>query len=1003
DPEIHATRTQVERTAGQIRVPITELNLKDDTPVHFNFGVDGTRPGQMSLMIDGVPRKGTRFRTYLTREIAEWKRPESAPAYDPGNKERYIEIHVEDTEHFPDQGIVRIGRELFEYTSKDSTTFYCKDLDSFGGRSVANSSNHGGARMRWYEFRDDLEVDNEGRATQNESDMNQAGQEQTPSHPQGAAVELYGYSAPIYRNTPVTVASATLTDAIGTYAVGRGFLKNPEPIVIPTPQGPPLNLGRGLMEGNTDDIELADPLPDQKGKGYPPDKAEERIYEAFPESGGFALLVQRGFRVRSTQLGVGGEIFVGGVEVIRYGRRRGHILTGIQRGVQLPNLKPQQNASTFDGKAHIFVTDWAPNIFVDTGAGGQGTPVRELAGYVLYVVPISLPVNGSLTDPTVLGWTEWAQIYPKDDERKTEWVRYDVIVEGRHLVRSQERAFTRLHNRITGQTRRGNIDLNRGGGTIQNPADEPAYDPPDQTLIDIPRIGYVEQVENDFPVIYQTRLALEFRGDQRFTGTTPHEHAAGTMVLPTHRLELDRGIYGGLSARAGRNDRVAFVGGTQASGSNRPPTEWHSVNWVCQRHGFDGNQGNNTTAAELLGPFPFQLIGLKDAVKQVFVGGAQRDDFRDTRLVDRVVKFPSGELPAAYVDHAKFGGSDEYAAMQGLVDELVALARRSEPLVLLADVDEEAAQFAVHQHLQVFPWGTITVAQDLTRLTPNYGGLVMIDDEILAFQSHAGGVFQVAENGRGLLGTEARAHGRGARVHFLRHLPAAILASGVSENSHQLVVNNLGNLPRVAGTVLMGRELLHYTWTVLNQMMEMPIWREPEDEDQQERVEKGLFRGRYGTIPQGAAAGEAAIWFPHRYWDRFHERADDPEMAYAQVTLNQNSVFYETIRWKEENPDEQFLDLRCYVRVDELAPFDGDPDTERMLFLFKEGETNDKANTLGRQGSVLEARFVTEYRPGAFDPEAFLMHSWKLTPTLRECVISYQGETRILKETVVQR
>jgi hypothetical protein len=240
-------------------------------------------------------------------------------------------------------------------------------------------------------------------------------------------------------------------------------------------------------------------------------------------------------------------------------------------------------------------------------------------------------------------------------------------------------------------------------------------------------------------------------------------------------------------------------------------------------------------------------------------------------------------------------------------------------------------------------------------------------------------------------------------VHFLRHLPAAILASGVSENSHQLVVNNLGNLPRVAGTVLMGRELLHYTWTVLNQMMEMPIWREPEDEDQQERVEKGLFRGRYGTIPQGAAAGEAAIWFPHRYWDRFHERADDPEMAYAQVTLNQNSVFYETIRWKEENPDEQFLDLRCYVRVDELAPFDGDPDTERMLFLFKEGETNDKANTLGRQGSVLEARFVTEYRPGAFDPEAFLMHSWKLTPTLRECVISYQGETRILKETVVQR
>ena len=115
--------------------------------------------------------------------------------------------------------------------------------------------------------------------------------------------------------------------------------------------------------------------------------------------------------------------------------------------------------------------------------------------------------------------------------------------------------------------------------------------------------------------------------------------------------------------------------------------------------------------------------------------------------------------------------------MQGLVDELMAVPRRSEPLLLMADMAQEAAEFSVHQHVQVFPWGTITVDQDLTRLTPDYGGLVMIDGEILAYQSHAGGRFQVAENGRGLLGTEAKAHGRGAPVHFLRHLPAATPAN----------------------------------------------------------------------------------------------------------------------------------------------------------------------------------------------------------------------------------
>ena len=96
-------------------------------------------------------------------------------------------------------------------------------------------------------------------------------------------------------------------------------------------------------------------------------------------------------------------------------------------------------------------------------------------------------------------------------------------------------------------------------------------------------------------------------------------------------------------------------------------------------------------------------------------------------------------------------------------------------------------------------------------------------------------------------------------MHFLRHLPAAILAGGVTENSYALVVNNLGNLPRVGGTLLLGRELLHYTWTLGNQMLEMPIWREPAEDNQQERAEQGLFRGRYGTIPQGVAQTEGPI------------------------------------------------------------------------------------------------------------------------------------------------
>ena len=49
--------------------------------------------------------------------------------------------------------------------------------------------------------------------------------------------------------------------------------------------------------------------------------------------------------------------------------------------------------------------------------------------------------------------------------------------------------------------------------------------------------------------------------------------------------------------------------------------------------------------------------------------------------------------------------------------------------------------------------GLIYVNADLTTDFPATGGLVQIDDEILAYQNHANGTFQVARNGRGMLGT----------------------------------------------------------------------------------------------------------------------------------------------------------------------------------------------------------------------------------------------------------
>ena len=234
-------------------------------------------------------------------------------------------------------------------------------------------------------------------------------------------------------------------------------------------------------------------------------------------------------------------------------------------------------------------------------------------------------------------------------------------------------------------------------------------------------------------------------------------------------------------------------------------------------------------------------------------------------------------------------------------------------------------------------------------------------------------------------------------VYFLDHVPAAILAGGLSESSPELVVQDMGNLPRHGGTLLVaGTELLHYCWSTGRQLLEMPVWFDPENESTRGR---GLFRGRYGTNPVPAGAGEPVIWFPFRYWDRHHERADDPEMASFQVSWNLAPVYFDKLWWEDDDPD-PLVDVHCVLRIDGGSSFADDPDEEPSLFLFEKG---DPPNLIQRQGSRLEARFYTVYRPGAFDPQLFRAHSWKRAPTVRSMILDYQGESRLLTERVTAR
>src|SRR5262249_8360371 len=128
--------------------------------------------------------------------------------------------------------------------------------------------------------------------------------------------------------------------------------------------------------------------------------------------------------------------------------------------------------------------------------------------------------------------------------------------------------------------------------------------------------------------------------------------------------------------RPGRFDRVALIAGSTATGSARPPVEWHTVNWQMRRYVGDavpqnGGQAQNQRPTERPGPDPSRLVAFEDAVTRPMLGPKRDATDVDIRHLDRIVKFPSGELPAAAVENTVYGaGSGGADPMRGFVDEI---------------------------------------------------------------------------------------------------------------------------------------------------------------------------------------------------------------------------------------------------------------------------------------------------------------------------------------------
>jgi hypothetical protein len=994
--------------ATELRYEIAQGNgpgLPIDRWSHIDIDVRGTRPDQVSMLVNGLAH-GVRTNglTRLTANV-----PQGAGM-----------LPVESTDGFPQYCTVRVGNELIEVETQQNA--FKAELQTvgeragFGGRSAreeyTTTPRSGGPPPAGVAF-----------VPANANEIN-------PIHPSGTTVELYGYSLPIA--SAVTVGEspsagigpfrvAVLDAVVGaSSAAGDQITNNNVPLGT---------FGLG-MEGEDSTVNAL-VLVSADDRNADPNE----YMPAFNTDGGYAALVQIEWTVDGEDQTANGTP-IGGVEVFRYSGWNGTTLQIAQqngvtlRGDNIPELLriPQAGTNTGGvvgiGGRRAFIAHWNPS----WKYGPEGAVIETLLDWRTYVVPISLSVpNAAAADfwPPDPNESSFAQITHANDAELTEWVRYDTFELTRQppqLVRDELGALGDLYRALTlreagisagvtpplpggGDNPGGPVEhmLAASGGSVSMIAAfaEPAQAQggPDWS----PVIG--DNENTDYVISEAAASRFQFRG---VFGTFSHQHPANTMIVPVFETYGEE-IYGLDRGRPGRLDAAFLVDpSVQSLGfpvrvhrAHIPSivlelTDWRqtgpagvaSQTAQMQQRGID----NDRVYVALQARAPMPMV----PTAEVAAGGFPPS--LDTRMHARITMFPSGERPRV-VDSVTIGGglkgSTSSAIPSAVVDEVIftdAKFGSRKPvgpydelqgacLVLNDDMSESA------KALNVWP-STVRVPGYLSQLgtaqayldeLPTDGGLLRIGDEILAFNSRdaSSGAIGVATNGRGLLGTRAQHHQATEPVSWLESHPVTFLTADASAEAAAFQVADLNDFPS-DGTILIGSELIHYTRRSGNSL-EMP--RASTVAGAMDEKGDGLFRGRFGTVRAGHTAGEAAILFPFRYWDRWAPKADAPELAYFGMSVDQpagllsSCFFFKT--------DGEASQVGVLQRTDPDAPWDADPDTDPRLKLYWKGDNEGQPLLVNQQSDHVDWRIFVQYAPNAFDLATGMSHGWTESPRLQ--------------------
>ncbi|MDP6539163.1 MAG: hypothetical protein QF903_00615 [Planctomycetota bacterium] len=962
---------------GEVRyalAPGEGPGLPVDTWTHVNVDVRGTRPSQMSMFVDGTTH-GVRT-PGLTRLTASVGSEGSV-------------FPVDSTEGFAPAGVARVGEELVEYVL-DAGALVCTYIEAgeqagFGGRN---------ARIRWTgtepPLPDNIDV----------VDMD---------HAAGTTVEQYGYSLPIASDVPTGMA--TLEQELGSFRVGvaigveNGSTALGDPISIQATLGPLfLGYGMGGADSQVTGLILA-PAEDPDGGGDPAE-----VMRAFSPSGGLAAIVQ----VRVGQDSLVGDV-IGGVEVFEYSGWQDNVLRIATRGDGIGGIPVPEEGdgeTSGNGTRRAFVTTWEVNI------GGQ--PASEFLNYRPFVLPISVPVPGA-TDLTFLAPSlevpQFAQLTRTDAGELSEWICYDWFDTSRRQL-ARVGSLGSVYSVLTSDLDWRDFDEEPIFPGPSGPSPPPGPWPPPAPGPSVPPteppagaassalgsqwqpiLGEAEDL--DLPVTRAVREIMLFRG---VLGTFSHTHPAGVEVHPVWQT-ADRGVDGG---RPGKGDHAFLMGASpdhigwpvRVHRAHQPSIEVTVHDFVQDDPAVPVASPGNAGPIPNVGFENLVYVALDTPAPEPMVAGvfADQPDVYDTRLMTRLLLHPSGErprlvtqvavgggfrqgvgtIPSCVVDEVVFGHTDF-----GLSVPLPNLEQiQGSQLVLRTECGEETQLLEVRPRGIRIPLGQVGAPYDFLNELEEDAGLLRIGDEIVAFDDWdaSQGTITIAPGGRGMLGTQPQPHALGENLSFLEGITVTALAQGIGAGDAEIGVKDLAEFP-LEGTVLIGRELLHYT-RHRSGTLEMP--RASSDPGMRDERGDGIFRGRFGTTPEGGVAGQPVILFPFRYWDRWAERADAPELAYFAFELAQPAAFWRSFFWIDEPPAHGACDVGVLVRTDPDTPWDEEPLGTNGLTLVYEGTEEGGPLPLGRQSDRVEWRAFVEYQPGAFDLESGFSHAWKTTPRLKQ-------------------